>query len=155
MAGVWVPLFFRRYEKQKLAYSTFGFYSTPAKAEDRHKSGFFVGTQSDKFSIAFDAMKDIIENFRESENNWEVCKKSIKQNIESQRITKTNILFNYQTAQKRGMKEDSRKSVYSQIDNFTLEDIKLFHKTHLKDKKWNIRFFFIIRYDYFFILTMS
>ena len=126
-------------EAKALAYSTFGFYSTPAKAEDRHKAGFFVGTQSDKFSIAFDAMKDIIENFRESETNWEVCKQSIKQNIESQRITKTNILFNYQTAQKRGLKDDSRKEVYNQIDKFTLEDVKLFHKTHLKDKKWNIR----------------
>ncbi|MBK9042756.1 MAG: insulinase family protein [Saprospiraceae bacterium] len=126
-------------EAKALAYSTFGFYSTPAKAEDRHKSGFFVGTQSDKFSIAHDAMKDIIDNFRESETNWEVCKNSIKQNIESQRITKTNILFNYQSAQKRGMNKDSRMSVYNQIDKFTLEDIKVFHKTHLKDKKWNIR----------------
>ncbi|MBK8818038.1 MAG: hypothetical protein IPN49_02710, partial [Saprospiraceae bacterium] len=46
-------------EAKALAYSTFGFYSTPAKAEDRHKSGFFVGTQSDKFSIAHDAMRRI------------------------------------------------------------------------------------------------
>ena len=29
--------------------------------------------------------------------------------------------------------------MYNQIDKFTLEDVKLFHKTHLKDKKWNIR----------------
>ncbi|MBK8818037.1 MAG: hypothetical protein IPN49_02705 [Saprospiraceae bacterium] len=37
------------------------------------------------------------------------------------------------------MNKDSRMSVYNQIDKFTLEDIKVFHKTHLKDKKWNIR----------------
>jgi predicted Zn-dependent peptidase len=126
-------------EAKALAYSTFGFYSTPQKREDKHKAGFFVGTQSDKLITAYDAMKDLIENFRESQTNWEVCKASIKQNIESQRITKANILFNYQTAQKRGMKLDSRKSVYEKVDAFTLEDIKLFHEKHLKNKNWTIR----------------
>lgn len=126
-------------EAKALAYSTYGFYSTPSKKEDRHKAGFFVGTQADKFSTAYDAMKDLIENFRESEANWEICKASIKQNIETQRITKTNILFNYQTAQKRGLTEDTRKLIYDQVDQFTLQDIKLFHNDHLKNKNWNIR----------------
>jgi predicted Zn-dependent peptidase len=126
-------------EAKALAYSTYGFYSSPQKKEDRHKSGFFVGTQSDKVSMAFDAMKDLIENFKESQNNWEVCKASIKQNIEAQRITKTNILFSYQTAVKRGMVDDSRKAVYEKIDGFTLGDIKAFHNMHLKNKNWNIR----------------
>lgn len=126
-------------EAKALAYSTFGFYSTPQKPDERHKAGFFVGTQADKLSTAFDAMKDLIENFKESQNNWDVCKASIKQNIEAQRITKTNILFNYQSALKRGMKTDSRKMVYDKVDSFTLQDIKSFHANHLKDKNWTIR----------------
>lgn len=126
-------------EAKALAYSTYGFYSMPQKREDRFKSGFFVGTQADKITTAVDAMYDLIENFRESESNWEICKGAIKQNIESQRITKANILFNYQSALKRGLNEDVRKSVYENVDEYTLGDLKEFHAKHLKNKKWTLR----------------
>jgi predicted Zn-dependent peptidase len=126
-------------EAKALAYSTYGFYSPPGKKEDKYKAGFYVGTQADKLSQAFDAMNDLIENMPESEKNWDIGRTSIKQNLEANRITKTNILFNYQTALKRGLNYDTRKDVYQSIDNITLADIKNFHGNHMKDKKWNIR----------------
>lgn len=126
-------------EAKALAYSTYGFFSTPAKADDRYKAGFYVGTQADKLAIAFDAMKDLIENMPESEKNWEIGRASIKQNIEANRITKSSILFNYQTALRRGIQHDTRKDVYEAIDNITIQDIKKFHGEHMKNKNWNIR----------------
>ncbi|MBP6447933.1 MAG: insulinase family protein [Saprospiraceae bacterium] len=126
-------------EAKALAYSTYGFYSPPVKKEDKYKAGFYVGTQADKLSQAFDAMNDLIQTMPESEKNWDIGRTSIKQNIEANRITKTNILFNYQTALKRGLNYDTRKDVYQSIDNITLADIKNFHGDHMKDKKWNIR----------------
>jgi len=126
-------------EAKALAYSTYGFFSTPGKAEDRYKAGFYVGTQADKLGIAFDAMKDLIENMPESEKNWEIGRASIKQNIEANRITKTSVLFNYQSALKRGIKHDTRRDVYETIDGITIQDIKKFHADHMKDKNWNIR----------------
>ena len=122
-----------------MAYSTYGFYSSPQKKEDKYKAGFYVGTQADKLGMAFDAMNNLIENMPESEKNWEIGKASIKQNIEANRITKTGILFNYQSALKRGVNYDTRKDVYSSIDNIKLADIKDFHAKHMKNKKWNIR----------------
>ena len=126
-------------EAKALAYSTYGFFSTPAKADDRYKAGFYVGTQADKLAIAFDAMKELIENMPESEKNWEINKAAIKQNIEANRITKTGILFNYQSALKRGLDYDVRKDIYEAIDNITLNDIKGFHSEHMKNKNWHIR----------------
>lgn len=126
-------------EAKALAYSTYGFYSSPQKKEDKYKAGFYVGTQADKLGMAFDAMNNLIENMPESEKNWEIGKASIKQNIEANRITKTGILFNYQSAIKRGINYDTRKDVYSSIDNIKLSDIKDFHGQHMKNKKWNIR----------------
>ncbi|HAQ38399.1 MAG TPA: hypothetical protein DCQ58_07815, partial [Saprospirales bacterium] len=49
-------------EAKALAYSTYGFYSNPAKKEDPYKAGFYVGTQSDKLTEAFDAMITLIED---------------------------------------------------------------------------------------------
>jgi predicted Zn-dependent peptidase len=126
-------------EARALAYSTFGYYSRPPKKEDRFKAGFYVGTQSDKLGEAFDAMYDLLNNFKRSESNWEISKKAIKQEIESERITKSSKLFNYQTAQKLGYDYDMRKDIYDNIDNISLNDVEKFHSEHMKNKDWNIR----------------
>ncbi|HMP30453.1 MAG TPA: insulinase family protein, partial [Saprospiraceae bacterium] len=126
-------------EAKALAYSTYGYYGTPAKKEDPYSAGFYVGTQADKLSIAFDAMNDLLNNFKESEQNWQVGKTAIKQSMESDRITKTSILFNYQTALKRGIDYDIRKDIYQQIDGIALSDLKTFHSETMQNKPWNIR----------------
>lgn len=126
-------------EAKALAYSTYGFYSNPAKKEDPYKAGFYVGTQSDKLTEAFDAMIALIEDMPEAEQNWNVCKQLIRQNIEANRITKEKILYNYQAALKLGFIHDYRKDVYEQIDLINLTDIKNFHQEHMAGKKWNIR----------------
>ncbi len=126
-------------EAKALAYSTYGYYGVPQKKDEPYSAGFYVGTQADKLAIAFDAMNDLLNNFKESEQNWNVGKAAIKQGIESDRITKTGILFNYDTAKKRGVDYDLRKDIYSQIDNIALNDLKTFHGQTMKEKPWNIR----------------
>jgi predicted Zn-dependent peptidase len=126
-------------EAKALAYSTYGYYGVPQKKDEPYSAGFYVGTQADKLAIAFDAMNDLLNNFKESEQNWNVGKASIKQGIESDRITKTGILFNYDTAKKRGVDYDLRKDIYSQIDGIALNDLKTFHGQTMKEKPWNIR----------------
>lgn len=126
-------------EAKALAYSTYGFYSNPSKKEDPYKAGFYVGTQSDKLSEAFDAMISLMENMPEAVENWNVCKQMIRQNIEANRITKSNILYNYQSALRLGLNHDSRKDIYEQTDQISLADIKNFHQDHMAGKKWNIR----------------
>ncbi len=126
-------------EARALAYSTYGFYSRPSKKENHFKAGFYVGTQSDKLGEAFDAMNDLLNNFKSSESNWDICKRSIKQEIETGRITKTNKLFNYQAALKLGYDHDMRKDIYESIDTITLVDVEDFHAKYMKNKDWNIR----------------
>jgi len=126
-------------EAKALAYSTYGFYSNPAKKEDPYKAGFYVGTQSDKLTEAFDAMITLMENMPEAEENWNVCKQLIQQNIEANRITKNSILYNYQSALRLGFNHDYRKDIYEQTEGISLMDIKKFHQEHMANKKWNIR----------------
>jgi zinc protease len=51
---------------------------------------------------------------------------------------KTNVLFNYLTAEKRGLNYDVRKDIYDQIQNMSLADIEKFQQDHVKNKKYNL-----------------
>jgi len=126
-------------ESKALAYSTYSYFSRPSKKEDPFQAGFYVGTQADKLPQAMDAMNNLLQNFPESEKNWEIGKKSIKQSIETRRISKTGILFNYQSALRLGLTQDTRKDIYSNIDQIQLSDLKNFHASHMQSKNWNMK----------------
>lgn len=124
-------------ESKALAYSAFASFSQPDKKEDPFTAFFYVGTQADKLDSALSAMNNLVTNMPESEKLWEVGKKSIKQGIETRRISKQSILFNYDNALRMGIDHDTRKDIYEQVDKMTLNDIKKFHAEHLAGKKWN------------------
>ncbi|MBK8701190.1 MAG: insulinase family protein [Saprospiraceae bacterium] len=126
-------------ESKALAYSTYSYYARPSKKEDPFEAGFYVGTQADKLGDAFAAMNNLLTTLPESEKNWEIGKKSIKQGFETRRISKTGILFNYQNALRLGIDHDVRKDIYEAVDGISLNDIKKFHNDHLKGKAWNIK----------------
>jgi len=126
-------------ESKALAYSTYASFVSPDKKEDPFEATFYVGTQADKLGDALTAVNHLLNDMPESEKNWEIGKKSIKQGIETRRISKSQIMFKYEQALRLGLKEDSRIETYNQIDQISLNDIKQFHKEHLKDKPWNMK----------------
>lgn len=125
-------------ESKALAYSAFSSYIRPGKKSDPYSSLFYVGTQADKLNDAMSAIHNLLNNMPESEKLWEVGQSSIKQGIETRRITKTGILFNYQNAMRLGLDHDFRKDIYQAVDGITLAEIKKFHDEHLANKAWNI-----------------
>jgi zinc protease len=58
--------------------------------------------------------------------------------LESERIVKQSVLFNYLTAEKRGLTYDVRKDVYEQVQKMTLADINAFQQENIKSKKFNV-----------------
>jgi hypothetical protein len=100
---------------------------------------FYVGTQADKVNDAMTAVHELANTMPKSEKLWENCKKSIKADYESRRITKTGILFNYQNAQRLGLNEDTRKGIYTAMDKMSLPDVEKFHDDHFKDKIWSVK----------------
>lgn len=125
-------------ESKALAYSTYSYFSTPGKKEDPHVITAYVGTQADKLHEAMGGMYELLEDMPEAQNLLSGAKQAIKNKIETERIIRTDILFNYESAMKRGLEEDSRKSTYEQIDNLTYKDIKNFHKQYISGNEYNI-----------------
>ena len=98
-------------ESKALAYSTFSRFRQPNKKEDPFSVLFYVGTQADKVDNAMIAINELVNNMPKSEKLWETSKGAIKSEYESKRITKADILFNYQNAQRLGLNDDLRKDI--------------------------------------------
>ncbi|MEI6312752.1 MAG: insulinase family protein [Bacteroidota bacterium] len=121
-------------ESKALAYSTFSSYRIPKKASDPFAILSFVGTQSDKFNDAVHAMDELHTTLPLSDKLFETAKLSLKNSISTSRTTKSAILFAYLKAEKLGIDYDIRSKTFSNIDNFTLGDLKEFHANNYSNK---------------------
>lgn len=132
------PIFQELREAQGLAYSTFASYNPAMTTKGNDNFFGYIGTQADKQVESMKAMMGLIQNFPRSENGFDVARNSLMNKLESERITKTSILFNYENAKRRGLDHDVRKDVYEQIQNMTIEDISNFQKDYIKNRKFNV-----------------
>lgn len=125
-------------EAQGLAYSVFSSYSTGAKKEKNDVIMAYIGTQADKQEEAMNALIDLMNNIPESEQNFENSKKAILKKIESDRITKTSVFFNYLSARDKGLDYDIRKDIYAKVKDMNFSDLTAFHEKFIKNKNYNI-----------------
>ncbi|MFN9862689.1 MAG: M16 family metallopeptidase [Bacteroidota bacterium] len=132
------PVFQELREAQGLAYAAFAQYSVGQKKTEHDQFFGYIGTQADKQAESMKAMMDLIQNFPRSENGFEVARNSLMNQLESERITKTSILFNYESAKRRGVDHDMRKDVYEKIQNMTIEDVSNFQKNFIKGRNFNV-----------------
>lgn len=123
-------------ESKALAYSTYGYYVSPQKNTDRYYMMSYVGSQADKFRDAVTAMNELLTKMPELPVNLTLAKSSVKDDIQTQRITQDGIIFSYLSAQQLGLSEDIRKQVYSEVDKVTMQDLAAFHKAHISGKPY-------------------
>lgn len=125
-------------ESKALAYSVFSTYRTPDVSDNRSYVYAYIGTQADKLPEAMKGMFELMNDLPKSDVTFNTSKNAIIQQIETERITTTNVLFNYLNAQKLGLNEDIRKHIYDNVSSLTFEDIKNFHNNNVKDSKYTI-----------------
>jgi len=125
-------------ESKALAYSTYGNFSVPAKAEDPFFMQAYVGTQADKIHEAIKGMQDLLDKCERSDNLIEGAKAAIKNKIETERIIRTNILFDYESAMRRGQTADVRSEVYNNLPNMNFQTVADFHKNYVAGKKYDL-----------------
>ncbi len=132
------PVFQELREAQGLAYSAFASYGVADKKTENDQFFGYIGTQADKQADAMKAMMDLLQNFPRSENGFDVARNSLMNKLESERITKTGILFSYEAARRRGLDHDVRKDVYEEIQSMTIEDVAKFQMQYVKGRKFNV-----------------
>jgi predicted Zn-dependent peptidase len=123
-------------ESKALAYSTFSFHAKPDKKEDPFYSMSYVGSQADKFNEAVVAMNELLNDLPHVEQNVAVARDGIKKDIETARITQDAIIFNYLTAQRKGLNEDIRKKEYNSLGKIGYAELKKFHADNIANKSY-------------------
>ncbi len=125
-------------ESKALAYSVFSTYRQPQRLADPFYVYSYVGTQADKFNEAVTGMFDLLNNMPKADKNFTQAKASIKNNLETERIIRDNVLFSFEDAKKLGLKDDIRKSVYEQSQKMGYDDMAKFYGEYIKDKPYTM-----------------
>ena len=123
-------------ESKALAYSTYGFYVFPRKKTDKYYMMAYVGAQADKFVEAVAAMNELLTTMPELPANLDLAKVQLKKEIQTERITQDDIIYDYIKAKDLGLNEDIRKTIYQNLDNISMKDIRTFHDTYLSKKPY-------------------
>lgn len=121
-------------ESKALAYSTNANVFTPEKKEDPYYISAYVGCQADKFNESVKAMNELLNDLPSVENNLQAARSGLKKEIETDRITQDGIIFNYLAAERKGLNEDIRKSIYEHADKMSYAELKKFHSENMAGK---------------------
>ena len=124
-------------EAKALAYSTFAFVTTPSKKEDDFGFIGYVASQADKHDEAINAMNNLIDTLPLNQNGFENAIGTLRKDIETERITKTGIIFSYLALEKLGIGYDIRKSYYNKYADLNMQDIKSVHDNLLSKKPYS------------------
>lgn len=125
-------------EAKGLAYSAYSRFMNPSLKENSHYLLAFLGTQSDKMADGLAAMYDIMNNMPEAEKQFNSSKESILKKIESDRIIKDRIFWTYLSAKDKGLDYDIRQKVYNEVKNASIDDMKAFFETTIKNRDYSL-----------------
>ena len=125
-------------EAQGLAYSVYSAYRQAAKKNESDYLFSYIGIQSDKQKEALSSMFNLINNLPKSPQAFNIGKQAILNKIESERITKKNMVNSYLAAEKKGLDIDAREQIYNEVKAMNYNDLLEFHKNYVKNKSHNI-----------------
>ncbi|WP_026461486.1 M16 family metallopeptidase [Adhaeribacter aquaticus] len=119
-------------ESKALAYSASSRYTSASRKDRANYILSYIGTQSDKLPEAMEGMQTLLNDMPQAEANFNNAKESILNNITTERITKSDILFDYERAKRLGLDYDIRQNVYQNVNSITFDDLKKFQQQFIK-----------------------
>lgn len=125
-------------ESKALAYGTFAAYDIPDRSDDPFYVLAYIGTQADKLNDAIPAMNNILRNMPMSEGSFIQAREALRNKLQTDRVIRTSILFNYLDARKLGLDHDIRRETYGRLDEITLDDLKRFHDARFASDNYTL-----------------
>ena len=123
-------------EARGLAYTARAQYVTPSRLDERYYFYAFIATQNDKMDEAVKAYNEIINEMPSSEKAFELAKESIISNLQTQRRTKSMVLWSYISAQDLGLDYDINERIFAEVQNLTLADVEKFQAENIKGRQY-------------------
>lgn len=123
-------------ESKALAYSAYSYYSNPRRKEESHYVQAYVGTQTNKLADAVDALLELMNEMPRAEKQFEDARIAALKKIETDRITKQSIFWNYMRAKKLGLDHDVRKDNYEAIGKMDINGLEQFFNENIKGQNY-------------------
>lgn len=125
-------------EARGLAYSASAYLMNPDDLEKNYIMRSYIATQNDKMMDALTAFDEIINNMPKSEAAFSIAKESLLSRLRTQRVLKSDVLWEYLDAKELGLDYDMDKVIFEKVQNFTLDDIVKFQEEWVKNRKYTI-----------------
>ncbi len=135
-AGMSSVVFQELRESRALAYSTFAFFQSPNRKDRSHYVLCYIGAQADKLKEAIDGMMELNSKMPEAEPLFNSARAAVVSQLQTERITKADVLYQYEAAKKLGLDYDLRRDIYEKSKTLTLNDLKAFHAKHYQNRKF-------------------
>ena len=125
-------------EAKGLAYSAYAGYRLATELGKSNYVFGFIATQPDKMEEALGAINGLLNNLAMSEESFQSSKDAIINQINTQRIIKSNIFWTRERNKKRGIEHDIRKDIYLKVQAYELDDVERFFDSYVKGKNYDI-----------------
>jgi predicted Zn-dependent peptidase len=122
-------------EAKALAYSVFSVYRTPKQKEKHNYIFSYIGTQSDKLPEALGGISELMQELPLSPELFASARNGILQKISSERLTRTEVLFNHEDAVRLGHEGDIRREIFEGARKMGIDDVQRFHENHFRNRK--------------------
>lgn len=123
-------------EARGLAYSAWAGMTAPSKLKFPYQLRTQIATQNDKMIEAIDTFNEIINNMPQSEAAFKLAKEGVIARLRTQRIIKSEILWQYIYAQDLGLDVDRRIKLYNDVQNMNLQDVVDFQEKWVKNRTY-------------------
>ena len=121
-------------EARGLAYSASASYNPPTKKEGTENFIDFIATQNDKMMDCIRTFREIIDTIPQSQGAFDIAKQNLTKSIQSERITRSQVLNAYVAMKRLGLDESLNKKVYEALPSLTLNDIVRFEQENIVGK---------------------
>lgn len=123
-------------ESKGLAYSTSFYHYTPSSKNDFFQNVGNIGTQTDKFNEAINAMNELLVELPMNEANFEAAKNNLLNKYSSQRVERKNYIAHYLNNQEFGI--DYRRVIYEGIKNTSQQDLIDFYNQYVGKRAYTM-----------------
>jgi predicted Zn-dependent peptidase len=124
-------------ESKALAYSAYAYAASPTKKKKSHFLQAYVGTQPDKLQTAVEAFQTILEDMPISEQQIENARQGVLKQMAAERITKSDIYWNWRSNLERGFTTDLRTNVFEFMQKATTADLINYQKKYIKGRHFS------------------
>ncbi len=125
-------------ESKGLVYSAYSYMTMPYDNEKSHYLVSALNTQPDKIDVALTEFYKLLNNIPDAKKQFDASKQSILRNLESKRVIKESIFWNYLRLKKIGIENNIDEQIYSQVNEMTYETFTDFFNKHIANKKFDI-----------------